>query len=262
MVMVPLFAVCSASSPASFTVDLEDLPLAPNSFSNGSDLSGEFFSRGIRFGNDFSNDFGFDVWSGFAYSNVQDPTTPGFENQYASASGGGVGGLGAYAIGFDNTFAESQQDVITLPEPAPIAGFYVNNTTYAALSMRDGDAFSKSFGGVDGGDPDWFLLTVTGQDIGGGELGTVEFYLADYRFSNPEFDYIITDWAWVDTSSFGDHVSSLQFGLSSSDQNGSVMNTPAYFALDHLVVIPEPATGILIGMGALLCRIQRGRKKE
>ena len=259
--MVPLFVISSSSSPASFTVDLEDLPLASNSFNSGGNLSGNFFSHGISFGNDFSNDFGFDYWSGFAYSNVNDPTTPGFENQFASASGGGMGGAGNYAIGFDDSFAESQKDVIILSQPAPIAGFFVNNTTYTALSMRDGDAFAKSFGGVDGTDPDWFLLTVTGQDMDGIETGAVEFYLADYRFSNPELDYIITNWTWVDTSSLGKNVQSLQFGLSSSDHNGSMMNTPAYFALDHLIVIPEPSLVTLIGIGALVCRIQCGRKK-
>lgn|GEM_PF-4041485 len=44
--------------------------------------------------------------------------------------------------------AWGNSDVITLPAPAMVLGFYVNNTTYAALSMRDGDFFVKKFGGT------------------------------------------------------------------------------------------------------------------
>ena len=35
---------------------------------------------------------------------------------------------------------------------------------YAALAMLQGDAFSKKFGGPDGTDADWFLLTIEGFD--------------------------------------------------------------------------------------------------
>ena len=248
-----LIAVCfltlgSIHSLAELIVDFEDLLLAPESFHNGSDLSGDFFSQGVQFGNSYHA--GFEVWSGFSYSNVDDPTTPGPENQYAAAAGGGGGN---YVIGFDDAFSSEQKDVITLSNPSWISGFFVTTTTYAALSMRDGDAFAKRFGGIDGADPDWFLLTITGHDRGGQEIDAVEFYLADFRSDDPAQDYIVIDWTWVDTSSLGADVSSLQFSLASSDNGPFGMNTPAYFAMDHVVVVPEPSSAGLIAIGVIAC---------
>ena len=119
-------------------VDFEDLTVPTNGYYNGSDLAGGFVSGSAFFQNSFETNF--NSWSGFAYSEVNDPTTPGFGNQYAVSSGTGFGGTGTYAVAFDSSFDE--QDIISFPQPSRIAGFYVNNTTYPALSMRDGDAFS------------------------------------------------------------------------------------------------------------------------
>src|SRR5262244_2705157 len=80
-------------------VDLEDLPLPPNSFYNGSDSAGGFESRGAHFNNGYDTMFG--SWSGFSYSNVNDQTTSGFFNQYAAITGTGVGGSGNYAVAYD-----------------------------------------------------------------------------------------------------------------------------------------------------------------
>jgi hypothetical protein len=41
-------------------------------------------------------------------------------------------------------------------------------------------------------------------------------------------------------------VKSLEFGLSSSDSGQYGMNTPAYFAMDHLTLVPEPASLVLL----------------
>ena len=59
--------------------------------------------------------------------------------------------------------------------------------------MRDGDAFSKKFGGASGDDPDWFKLTITGNDSTGASVGSVDFYLADYRSSTNSLAYIVSD---------------------------------------------------------------------
>lgn len=87
-----------------------------------------------------------------------------------------------------------------------------------------------------------------GIDVNGVYSGIVEFYLADYRFTD---DYIIDEWTWVDLSGLGDVVG-LEFYLSSSDNNAGGMKTPGYFAMD--TVIPEPASIILLGAGLLLLR--------
>ena len=126
----------------------------------------------------------------------------------------------------------------------------------AALSMLNGDGFAKKFGGVGGDEQDWFLLTIDGS-LGGSAGGTVEFYLADYRFADNSLDYLIDDWSYVDLSGLGE-VDQLTFNLSSSDVGGFGMNTPAYFALDNLAV-PEPSTGLLTVVAGA-CLLGRRRR--
>ena len=111
----------------------------------------------------------------------------------------------------------------------------VTNTTYAALSMRDGDAFAKKFGGESGDDRDFFLLTIEGRDDEGDSVGSVEYYLADFRFDDNSRDYIVDQWTMVDVSSLAG-ATQLEFSLSSSDVGQFGMNTPAYFAVDHIVL--------------------------
>lgn len=225
-------------------VDFEDHPLPAQSAWNGSDLSGGVTSRTVFFRNRYDPAWG--NWSGFALSNVNDTNTAGWLNQYAVFSGTGVGGTGTYAVVYDDTYGE-EADIITLALSSWVRGFYVNNTTYAALTMRDGDAygFSKKFGGPTGDDPDWFLLTVTGRDLEGQIVGVTNHYLADYRFTNNALDFIQSDWRWVDLSAFSASVKTLHFSLSSSDAGAWGMNTPAYFALDGLVFTYAPAAGAL-----------------
>jgi len=221
------------------TVDFNELPLAPDSYWNGADMSGGFLSRGVFFNNLFTDwGWGFYSWAGFAYSNVDDPVTPGYGNQYAVISGTGKGGTGNYAVVYDDAF-DPTQDFLDLPVPSQVRGFFVNNTTYTALSMLNGDAFTKKFGGATGDDPDWFLLTITGKDTTGNQVGIVETYLADYRSADNAMDYVVDRWQWVDLTSLGPDLKSLHFTLSSSDVGPWGMNTPAYFAMDDLVLVPR-----------------------
>ena len=63
-------------------------------------------------------------------------------------------------------------------------------------------------------------------------MGTAEFYLADYRFSNNEEDYILNTWEWFDLSTLG-AVNTISFSLSSSKNNNVGMVTPAYFCIEN-----------------------------
>lgn len=135
----------------------------------------------------------------------------------------------------------------------------ITNTTYAALAMRDGDGFSKRFGGTDGTDPDFFLLTILGETSGGTVTGSVDYYLADFRAEDSAADFIRSNWSRVDLTPLGTKVSTLRFQLSSSDNGEFGMNTPAYFALDNLVAVPEPDSMLLLLMGLLGCL---GRRRE
>ncbi len=249
------------SASATTMVDFEDLILGPNSHWDGMDAIGEktFVSQGIFFRN-ISYDWGggFTSWEGFAYSNINDTTSPGYTNQFAVwTPGTGYGGAGNYAVAYRG----SERPRLTLPDPAIIASLRVNNTTYAALSMRDGDFFSKKFGGADGNDSDWFKLTIHGVAADDTPTGSIDFYLADYRFTDNSEDYIIGDWTLVDTSSLG-VVKHLEFDLSSSDVGSWGMNTPAYFALDNIEVIPEPSVALILLAGALTLRAVRCRRAQ
>ena len=112
----------------------------------------------------------------------------------------------------------------------PNAQSGLNISTYAALSMRDGDAFAKKFGGPTGNDPDFFRVTVRGFDALGTLTGSVEFFLADYRFTNNAQDYIVSQWTTLSLTPLG-NAAKLTFALDSTDNGPFGMNTPAYFAL-------------------------------
>jgi hypothetical protein len=196
---------------------------------------------GAFFNNTYDSTFG--VWAGWSYSNVNNTTTAGYTNQYASYPGTGVGGAGNYGVAFNFSPGDAR---IMLPAGTLPLTVSITNTTYAALSMKNGDSFAKKFGGASGNDPDFFLLTFQGRDSGDNLTGTVLFYLADYRFSNNALDYIVSNWQSVDLSSLPATTRSLTFDLTSSDNGEFGMNTPSYFALDSLVVaVPEPSTVIL-----------------
>jgi hypothetical protein len=237
-------------------VTFDDNLLLPESHWGGAG-SGEtgFSSGGVNF---YHNDGGYS-WDGFIYSNMTDTTTAGYENQFSAYAGGGVNGSNNYAISALSLNWTGSYDVIptsiSFANPCAVFGAYFTNTTYAALDMLAGSGFSKKFGGDTGGDEDWFKLTVTGKDASDLVTGTIDFYLADYRFEDSGQDYIVDSWEYIDLHSLGT-IKSLEFALSSSDVGDWGMNTPAYFAMDNLV-IPEPATLILTGLSGLLLSRRR-----
>jgi hypothetical protein len=256
-----LLIALAFSAPAGATLlDFEDvganLPIGGNYYYNGCNAAGpptDFSSQGATFNND-TQVYGSDCyWQGWAYSQTTDVTTPGFGNQYSAIAGSGAGGSATYGVAYTGGAVGAQGPVarITFDSEVSLAAVAITNTTYAALSMRDGDGFAKKFGGASGSDPDYFLLTITGRDAGDAVTGSVEFALADYRFANDALDYIVTQWTLVDLSSLGS-IAALEFSLDSSDQSFGYLNTPAYFALDS---VPEPSSAALLALGlALLAR--------
>ena len=229
------------NTPAYFCVDevngfgplqLKDVTYAsfddlvgPNEYYNGDDLSGGFYNGNFYLKNEYNESW--ENWAGFAVSATTDTKTAGWGNQYSAITGKGVAGSAGYAVGYTGS-GKSQ----ILLKKSVVSGFYISNSTYAYLSMKNGDDYSKKFGGASGADPDWFKLTVEGYtDIE--YTGHIDFYLADFRSSNSSEDYIVNDWRWLDLSALGE-VSRLEFSLSSSDAGMWGMNTPAYFVMDNL----------------------------
>lgn len=213
--------------------DFEDLVLDKENYWNGSDESGQFSTGPARFYNDFSTEFY--SWSGWSYSNTTDVSTPGYLNQYSAITGSG---FSEDTYGVSSLYGPAVIDFVEEKAHA-VEGFFLTNSSYAALSMEQGDWAAKKFGGDDGTDPDYFKLNVWGL-AGGESTDTIDYYLADFRFDEPEKDYIIKTWQWVDLSSFG-KVDSLMFGLESSDVGEWGMNTPAYFCADNFLVRPDEA---------------------
>ncbi len=229
--LIVVLTIAGAANAVTATFD--DLGLLPESYWNGSDESGGFASGGIYFSNNY--DPNWSSWDGFAYSNLTDTTTSGYAAQYNAIPGIGQDGSSNYAVCFVGWVSPP---AMILERPGIVDGLYVTNSNYAFYSMFNGDMFAKKFGGDTGSDPDWFMLTITGKDTDGVTTGTVDFYLADYRFTDDSNDYIVDTWQYINLTSLG-IVKSIEFALSSSDTGDWGMNTPSLFSLDTVVYTPK-----------------------
>jgi hypothetical protein len=220
-IIATLFALNLLAQVATF----DDLSLTKESFWNGSDQSGSFKSGGITFQNSYNKDWNY--WNGFAYSNTSDIATPGYVNQYSAIAGKGFGGSLNYAVCYPSPSA-----IVKLEKSTKVSGFYVTNSTYAYWSMMKGDLFSKKFGGESGNDPDFFKLKIESLDVNGVATDSIDFYLADFRFTDNSKDYILNKWTWVDMSGMKEALQ-YRFSLNSSDNSFGFMNTPGYFCMDN-----------------------------
>jgi hypothetical protein len=223
------------------TIGFEGVILAPESFNYGSSGSGGFIENGVVFSNDYNSSW--DSWNGFAISNTTDVTTPGYLNQYSSFAGSGSGSSN-YAVYYPAgtiSFAGQGVDLDSLE---------ITNTTFTAISMRDGDTYSKKFGSLtdangitDGTNgEDYYKVWIFAHAENGRKIDSVEFYLADFRFTDDAQDYIVNTWHSIDLSFITETVYSISFLLESSDNGDFGMNTPAYFAIDNLTI--NKSTGL------------------
>lgn len=186
---------------------------------------------------DFENTYNISQYGAYSeawsYSNHTDNVTAGYENQYSSNVGMGEAS-DQYGICNVGSFSNNRLFSTSQTEFTP-TGAYFTNTTYATQSMLNGDSYATQFGDLTNAasGEDWFLLTIYGLGIDSLRNGdSVNFYLADYRFTDHTQDYIIDEWTWVDLSSLT-NVYGLDFTLSSSDNNAWGMLTPSYFAMDN-----------------------------
>ncbi len=224
-----------------FTSDMENLGLTSGQYYNGSTGGNGFQSGHAFFPTVYDTSFGGFWSSGWAASAVYDSSTTGFMNQYGCMGYTGNNNSNTFAVG--TTYGSLTIRLTDSLIGKKVNGFYVNNSTYAYKSMRNGDAFAKKFGDTTGTGcacaqgtyPDWFKLTVKRYYGGTLQNDSVAVYLADYRFSNSAQDYILKNWTFINLSSLG-NVDSLTFFLTSSDNNSFGMNTPAFFCMDDLAL--------------------------
>jgi len=232
-VWIATWAIIWAAWPVCAQVSsFEDVNLPPDSFWNGNDGGGALVSGSVSFLNNYYPEYA--SWDGFAASTVHDPTVKGWDGQYNAITGSGLLSSDAYGV-YYRGYGDPPR--IALGEPSEVQGVYVTNISYAYYALREGDMFTQRFGGDDGHDPDWFMLTVTGLDANETAVGSVDFFLADFRFEDDSRDYVVDQWTFLDLSGLG-QVTSLALEMSSSDNGPYGMNTPAYCALDNLVLAP------------------------
>ncbi len=196
-------------------------------------FNSKFTSGSCEFNNSYNIGFGGYWTAGWAYSKTNDTTTGDYSNLYASYANKGAGNSSNYVVG--QNFSNFKVNQNTLQ------GLYISNATYSALSMKNGDAFAKKFGGATGNDSDWFKLTVNAFKNGTLKTEKVDFYLADFRFTDNTQDYIVKDWTYLNLLPLGS-LDSLQFTLTSSDTGQFGMNTPAFFCIDNVTTNADTAT--------------------
>lgn len=281
------FSCCLTAYAQAGVVTFGDLAYAPGfNYEHGAHLAGGFTSNGTTFDNTyFPPDPNFpqfgDFWSGFGYSSAQpDLNASPFANQYSAITGASHGsGDSIYGIAngyvdttktlFDDTPFDpsnvadlSQLPQFVLPSGANIVGAYITNSTYAYLSMLNGDGFAKKFGGDSGNDPDFLKLSAYGTDASGnvlkdgGNAKTATFYLANFTSSDNSKDFIVADWRFFDLSGLAG-AKTIYFNVSSSDTGLFGMNSPGYFAIDDIefdaasTAVPEPASIVMLALGGL-----------
>ncbi|NDV59598.1 DUF4465 domain-containing protein [Bacteroides sp. 519] len=164
---------------------------------------------------------------GFTYTNKTDVTTPGYSNNSAIA-GKGKNGTTYLTV----CMANPPQINLLKSDLYTIKGAWITNSTYAYLAIKDGnDGYQNKTKFEDG---DWFKLTIIGYDVNDKKIGSIDFYLADYRDGK---NTIIKDWTWVDFSPIA-NAEVIKFELSSTDndEDYGYMNTPAYFCMDGITL--------------------------
>ncbi|MCF8244376.1 MAG: DUF4465 domain-containing protein [Saprospiraceae bacterium] len=223
---------------AQTVADFENFNLSVGSYINDAGSSHVFQSGNIELPNSYVDDPNFPYWSGWAISAATDVTTPGFQNEFSAITGGGVNGSNTYSVSY--IFGSGVMNLTGNAVGGVVQGLYLTNNTYAYLSMLEGDGFAKRFGGENGNDPDFFKVTI--RKYLNGQIGSdsVEFYLADYRFTDNSQDYIVNNWTWVDLTPLG-NVDYLEFTVASSDVSTSGINTPTYLCVDDVTTTDMPS---------------------
>jgi hypothetical protein len=251
-----LWSALTLAPAAAAVIDFEDVALSPNSATYGgpgtlpdyepeqvtlTSGSASFRTTITRYSPD-------EYWSGFAFSNRGDTTTNSWTNDTSSFTGGGAGGAGNFAVAYWQSYNPSP--LIGLPAGMQPVSVKLVNTTYTALTIRDGDPNNFSPGEYDAGD--FLSVTFTGNsavDGTGTTTGSATFFLADYRESPA---IIVDSWTEVSLATLGE-ARSIVVDFDSSDVGPWGINTPTYVALDdlRLAAVPEPSAVMLVICGAI-----------
>ena len=122
-----------------------------------------YTENGVTFNNAYHDMDGWVSWDGFSVSNLHDKVTPGYENQYSVYADGGANGSANFAVCYYSTiWGPENTSFFSLAsgKEGNELTLMINNNTYAALSMKEGDAYAKKF---EAGD--WFKVTSMVRNI-------------------------------------------------------------------------------------------------
>ena len=227
VILTIFFASCKKEEPVYDIVDFEELPLNSSGYWNGSDGSGSFKSGNISFVNRYNQQSR--TWNGFAYTNHTDTVTKNNSNEFASIAGSGAENSVNYGV----FLFSGVPDTMLLDSPEMITDVFISNTVYSYYSMKNGSPSNKKFGGDSGNDQDWFRLRLTLINKDENQVGYIDVYLADFRYTDNSRDYIANAWTRLDLSTFG-FVKALIFEMSSSDSGPGGINNPPYVCIDYI----------------------------
>jgi len=204
-------------------IDFEEFTLVENSYLD-STISGAFISKNVS----FYNQKGQWSWDGFALSTMRDTISQGFANQFSAFAGEGASSSKKYLIGYGN---KAKFTLPYLSGKNSVTSFEVSNTTYAALSMKNGDQYAKQFNAKD---KDYLKLWIIGY-MGGKAKDSLSCNLADFSLTDNSKHYIQKSWKKIETSKLK-AIEEVRFRFESTDNGDWGMNTPAYFAIDNIVI--------------------------
>lgn len=211
------------SSSLKTVIDFEEFTLVENSYLD-STISGAFISKNVS----FYNQKGQWSWDGFALSTMKDTVTNGYTNQFSAFAGEGASSSKKYLIGYGD---KAKFTLPYLSGKKSVTSFEVTNTTYTGLSMKNGDQYAKQFNAKD---KDYLKLWIIGY-MGGKAKDSLSYNLADFSLLDNSKHYIQKPWKKIETSKLSE-IEEVRFRLESTDNGDWGMNTPAYFAIDNIVI--------------------------
>ena len=211
-----VFVSCNKDNdePFDVNIDFQDVNIPNGKYLNDAGGAG-FFQKGIvSLQNTYVYDAEYDYsyWYGFAYSQMHDVETSGWENEFSAYV---LKDLpeNKFMVGYFAPWEASSID-ISFSDPVKDLSFDIANTTYTALAMKNGDAFTKKFTTSN----DWLMLTIKAISTEGTETITM----------NLGKGVEITN-VWNNIPVKIKNVTKLEFSLTSSDDG-----VPTYFCIDNI----------------------------
>ena len=224
--LIVMMVACTVPYYYSFA-NFDDITL-PEAGYLDAELVGAFKSEDIMFTSEWISEYGGYSNGGIYPSNLNDSQTTGILNQYSSYPKP----EGNFAVVHYNSYISSTDAnyaAFYLPEATMVESVKVANSTYTYWAIKNGDdGFGACRAFQDG---DWFKVTFTGYNMCGENLGSVDYYLADFRDGK---HFIEESWASVDLTSLGRYVYKVEISFSGTDIGDYGLNTPTYCVIDEI----------------------------